>query len=200
MSCLLHLVTHYISPSPTRNSDVNCHFCNFVLTLRSHPKDQHRSWWAQLYSGELYHIEALNTTSASSVLTNSLTEVTSHSGIYRSSGWVPSSIESQALENFPTTISERLQGVWQELSSRFAHLHTPAVLMGTCWPAQSPGSCCCLWAGLHFFPSLKGEEDEILLTCEFCGRDLRTFLSAVDIYSDNGSSEPIKQVSSKAGY
>ncbi|XP_005863558.1 PREDICTED: glutamate-rich protein 6 [Myotis brandtii] len=39
----------------------------------------------------------------------------------------------------------------------------------------------------------KGEEDEILLTCEFCGSDLRTFLSAVDIYSDNGSSEPIKQ-------
>lgn len=152
MSCLLHLVTHYISPSPTRNSDVNSHFCNFVLTLRSHPKDQHSSWWAQLYSGELYHIEALNTTSASSVLTNSLTEVMSHSGIYRSSGWVPSSIESQALENFPPTISERLQGVWQELSSSFAHLHTPAVLMGTRWPAQSPGSCCCLWEVFIFFP------------------------------------------------
>ncbi|XP_054566165.1 glutamate-rich protein 6 [Eptesicus fuscus] len=38
----------------------------------------------------------------------------------------------------------------------------------------------------------KGEEEEISLKCEFCGSDLRTFLSAMDIYSDNSSSEPIK--------
>ncbi|XP_045439753.1 glutamate-rich protein 6 [Pipistrellus kuhlii] len=39
----------------------------------------------------------------------------------------------------------------------------------------------------------KGEEEEILLTCEFCGRNLRTFLSTMDIYSDNSISEPLKQ-------
>nr|XP_053775359.1 glutamate-rich protein 6 [Desmodus rotundus] len=38
----------------------------------------------------------------------------------------------------------------------------------------------------------KEEEEEILPKCEFCGSDLRAFLSIVDIYADNSSSEPIE--------
>lgn len=49
------------------------------------------------------------------------------------------------------------------------------------------------------FPSLKEQEEEMLPKCEFCGSDLRAFLSDLDVYSDDNNSEPIKQVSSKAG-
>lgn len=52
---------------------------------------------------------------------------------------------------------------------------------------------------LLFLPSLKEEEEEILPRCEFCGSDLRPFLSSVDVDSDNSSSQPIGHVSSKAG-
>lgn len=51
-----------------------------------------------------------------------------------------------------------------------------------------------------FSLSLKEEEEEILPKCEFCGSDLRTFLSIVDIYADYSSSEPIEYVSSEAGF
>uniref|UniRef100_A0A8C0SDR0 FAM194 C-terminal domain-containing protein n=1 Tax=Canis lupus familiaris TaxID=9615 RepID=A0A8C0SDR0_CANLF len=38
--------------------------------------------------------------------------------------------------------------------------------------------------------SFKEEEEEIALQCEFCGGDLRTFLSNMDVFSDDDSSEP----------
>lgn len=49
------------------------------------------------------------------------------------------------------------------------------------------------------FFSLKEEEEELSPKCEFCGSDLRTFLSNVDLSSDYCSSESIQHVSSIAG-
>ncbi|XP_045707844.1 glutamate-rich protein 6 [Phyllostomus hastatus] len=43
-----------------------------------------------------------------------------------------------------------------------------------------------------FGTDFEEEEEEILPKCEFCGSDLRTFLSIVDIYADCSSSEPIE--------
>ncbi|XP_036917756.1 glutamate-rich protein 6 [Sturnira hondurensis] len=44
----------------------------------------------------------------------------------------------------------------------------------------------------NFGTDFEEEEEELLPKCEFCGSDLRTFLSIVDIYADNSSSEPIE--------
>ncbi|XP_054557092.1 glutamate-rich protein 6 [Talpa occidentalis] len=40
--------------------------------------------------------------------------------------------------------------------------------------------------------TLKEEEEELPLKCEFCGSDLRTFFAMVDVCSDYSSSEPIE--------
>ncbi|XP_012585590.1 PREDICTED: glutamate-rich protein 6 [Condylura cristata] len=40
--------------------------------------------------------------------------------------------------------------------------------------------------------TLKEEEEEMPLKCEFCGSDLRTFFSDVDVCSDYSSSEPME--------
>ncbi|VFV40415.1 Hypothetical predicted protein [Lynx pardinus] len=45
------------------------------------------------------------------------------------------------------------------------------------------------------FLSLKEEEEEISPTCEFCGGDLKSFLSNMDVYCDDDSSKPIEDVS-----
>uniref|UniRef100_A0A673US68 Glutamate rich 6 n=1 Tax=Suricata suricatta TaxID=37032 RepID=A0A673US68_SURSU len=45
--------------------------------------------------------------------------------------------------------------------------------------------------GLNF----KEEEEEIAPTCEFCGSDLKSFLSTMDVYCDDASSQPIEDVS-----
>ena len=50
-----------------------------------------------------------------------------------------------------------------------------------------------------FLSSLKEEEEEESPKCEFCGSDLRTFLSNVDVSSDYSSSELPEHVSSGAG-
>ncbi|KAM9604402.1 glutamate-rich protein 6 [Trichechus inunguis] len=39
----------------------------------------------------------------------------------------------------------------------------------------------------------KEEEEELLPKCEYCGSDLRTFLSRMDFYSDYASIQPIKR-------
>ncbi|GAB5576747.1 glutamate-rich protein 6 isoform X4 [Prionailurus iriomotensis] len=45
--------------------------------------------------------------------------------------------------------------------------------------------------GINF----KEEEEEISPTCEFCGGDLKSFLSNMDVYYDDDSSKPIEDVS-----
>ncbi|XP_030883920.1 glutamate-rich protein 6 [Leptonychotes weddellii] len=45
--------------------------------------------------------------------------------------------------------------------------------------------------GINF----KEEEEEISPQCEFCGCDLRTFLSGMDIFSDDDNSESIEEAS-----
>ncbi|XP_045667041.1 glutamate-rich protein 6 [Ursus americanus] len=45
--------------------------------------------------------------------------------------------------------------------------------------------------GINF----KEEEEEVSPRCEFCGGDLRTFLSNVDIFSDDDSAESIEEAS-----
>ena len=73
-------------------------------------------------------------------------------------------------------------------------------------PAQGSGFSCSerLWASmcayLHFFlSSLKEEEEEVSPKCEFCGSDLRTCLSSVDVSSDYSSAELPEHVSATAG-
>ncbi|KAM5332438.1 glutamate-rich protein 6 [Glossophaga mutica] len=44
----------------------------------------------------------------------------------------------------------------------------------------------------NFGIDFEEEEEEISPKCEFCGSDLRTFLSIVDVYADTSSSEPIE--------
>lgn len=82
-------------------------------------------------------------------------------------------------------------------------LTTPALLLGICWSCPEPWllvlSGCCGHVFIFFPSSLKEEEEEMSPKCEFCGSDLRIFLSNMDIYSDNSSSGPIEHVSSKAG-
>lgn len=74
-------------------------------------------------------------------------------------------------------------------------------------PAQNPSSIYALRGSgppcghefIFIFLFLKEEEEEISPTCEFCGSDLRSFLSIMDVYCDDDSSEPIGDVSSNAG-
>lgn len=115
---------------------------------------------------------------------------------------VPSSIGSPPHERFPPTISGSLRV--SEKGSQ-VDLHIPpntALLLDIYRSCPEPWllllSGCCGHVFIFFPSSLKEEEEEMLPKCEFCGSDLRIFLSDMDIYSDNSSSEPIEHVSSKA--
>ncbi|CAK7312115.1 Glutamate-rich protein 6 [Vulpes lagopus] len=66
----------------------------------------------------------------------------------------------------------------------------------------SPMGSTYLWVvsvASRYGPSLQSgeEEEEMSLQCEFCGGDLRTFLSNMDVFSDDDSSEPAGLSSSR---
>ncbi|XP_016072178.1 PREDICTED: glutamate-rich protein 6 [Miniopterus natalensis] len=63
-------------------------------------------------------------------------------------------------------------------------------------PSVGPPPCLAFKGELSPIGSdFKEQEEEMLPKCEFCGSDLRAFLSDLDVYSDDNNSEPIKQAS-----
>lgn len=77
--------------------------------------------------------------------------------------------------------------------------HSLALSRALAPPALRGSGPPCGHVFIFFFSSLKREEEEVPPTCEFCGSDLRTFLSNVDLSCDYNSSELVEHVSSKAG-
>lgn len=113
----------------------------------------------------------------------------------------PLKVPHQLVQGAPRDSGRSSQAGWhtahQPCSPSGLLLALPRVPAASTAPRGSGPSC-----GHSFilvFLSLKEEEEEKSPTCEFCGGDLKSFLSNMDVYCDDDSSKPIEDVSSNAG-